>query len=60
MLCRLQLWGECRQKEQMDMLGHPQLQTGMPSCSVQHQHDLLLGSRSHSTSKRLQLDGKQV
>ena len=31
-----------RQEQQVHMLGNAQLAAGMPSCTIQHQHDLLL------------------
>ena len=42
------------------MLGHPQLQTGMPSRPVQHQHDLLLWACSHRAGKGVEFNGKQL
>lgn len=58
MLRWLELRRERQQKEQMDVLGHPQLQTGMPSRPVQHQHDLLLGACSRRSGKGVEFDGK--
>lgn len=55
----LQLWGVGGQKEQMDMLGHAQTQTGVPAGPVEHEDNLLGGAGSdlagkggYSTSKR--------
>ena len=42
----LQLGGLRWQEEQVDMVGHEQLHARMPPCPIQHQHDLLVGSRA--------------
>ena len=60
MLRWLQLGRERWQEEQMEVLGHPELEAGMPACPVKNQDDLLLRTRSDGPSKRLQFDGKQV
>src|SRR5260221_3845772 len=40
MLRRLQFRGVWRQEQQVDMLGHSHLETGVPASAVEHEHDL--------------------
>ena len=44
----------------MHVFGDPQLQTGMPARSVEHQHNLLCGSGSHCLREGSEFDGKQL
>ena len=44
----------------MDLLGHPELETGMPSRSVEHQHNLLTGTGSDFLGEGSEFDGKQL
>src|SRR5215472_9881816 len=48
--------GECRQKEQMDMLRYPQLRASLPPRLVEH--GPLAWTRAHRPSQRLEFDGK--
>jgi hypothetical protein len=43
----------------MDMLGHPEVGTGMPASSVQDQHDLLVGTGSYRLGKGRQFCFKE-
>lgn len=44
MLCGLQFWRIGRQKEQVHMVRHPQLEAGVPPRPIKHQHDLSGGA----------------
>ena len=48
------------QEEQVDVLGHPQAHAGMPPGLVEHEHELLVGSRSRLLCEGGQLDLKEV
>jgi hypothetical protein len=43
------------QKQQAPVVGHPQMNTGMPASAVEHQDDLLGRTSAHGTRKRCQL-----
>ena len=55
----LQLWGIGWQKQQVDVLGHSQPDTGMPAGAVKEQHDLLPRARPDLASELHQLDFKE-
>ncbi len=48
-----------REEEQMDMPGHAQSQSGVPSGSAQNQNDLFVGTSAHSRGERLELRFKK-
>src|SRR5690242_1316059 len=58
MLGGLQLGRIGRQEQQVNVFGHPQIETRVPSLPagpIQHEHDLLLGPRPHGVRKDSQL-----
>jgi len=58
MLGRLQLGRIRRQEEQMESFRNGERLVGMPSGTVEHQHDLLLLTRSHGLREMLLGQGK--
>ena|SRR5690242_17663828 len=59
MLGGLQLGGVGRQEEQVDVLRHAQLDAGMPTSAVQHEHDLLARAGADLAGKRVQFGLEQ-
>jgi hypothetical protein len=55
----LQLGRIRRQEEQVDVLGHTQLDARMPAGAIQDEDDLLGGSSTHLSGERGQLDLKE-
>ena len=55
-LGRLQLGRIRRQEQPVDMLGHPQLDAGMPARAVQDEDDLLGGSSTHLSGEGGEFD----
>ena len=58
-LGRLQFGGIGWQKEQMHMVGHAQLDAGVPAGAGEHKHDLLGRTGSHCSREGGQLDFKE-
>ena len=55
-LGRLQFGREGGEEEQVHVLGHAKLGTGVPAGAIQHEHDLFGGTGASSTGKGRQLD----
>ena len=55
----LEFWGIGWEEVQVDVVGHAQAQTGMPSGSIQDQDDLLLGTGSRLARKGGELRFKE-
>jgi len=54
----LQLRGVRREKKQVDMLGHPQMDAGVPTRPIQHQDNLLVRTGTRLARERGQLGFK--
>jgi hypothetical protein len=52
----LQFRGIGRQKEQVGVLRHPQMDAGVPASAIEHEHDLLGGTGPHLTCKLSEFD----
>jgi hypothetical protein len=51
MLSRLEFGRVRRQEQEMNMLGHPQLEAGMPARAIKHQDNLLRRARADGLGK---------
>ena len=56
MLGGLELGRIRREKQQVDVLGHVQLDARMPARAIQHEHDLFAGAGADLTGEGRQLD----